>query len=102
MLYRTAAGNLILRHSAASTTGTDWTTLASSAASLDGDKPYATGGFLTTDYPYLYGSPGMTGSDLPDVWALTPAGLLHRLDGTATGISATTSTGKTLTVGAIG
>lgn len=102
MLYRTAAGNLILRHSAASTTGTDWTTLASSAASLDGDKAYATGGFLTTDYPYLYGSPGMTSSDLPDVWALTPAGLLYRLDGTATGISATTSTGKTLTVGAIG
>ncbi|MFC9845293.1 DNRLRE domain-containing protein [Streptomyces sp. NPDC060223] len=102
MLYRTAAGNLILRHSAASATGTDWTTLASSAASLDGDKAYATGGFLTTDYPYLYGSPGMTSTDLPDIWALTPAGLLYRLDGTATGISATTSTGKTLTVGAIG
>jgi hypothetical protein len=102
MLYRTAAGNLWLRHSAASTTGTDWSTLASSAASLDGDQAYATGGFLTTDYPYLYGSPGMTSTDLPDIWALTPAGLLYRLDGTATGISATTSTGKTLTVGAIG
>ncbi|NEA65616.1 FG-GAP-like repeat-containing protein [Streptomyces sp. SID12488] len=102
MLYRTAAGNLWLRHSAASTTGTDWTTLASSDASLDGDSAYATGGFLATTYPYLYGSPGMTGTDLPDVWALTPAGLLYRLDGTATGISATTYTGRTLTVGAIG
>ncbi|NEC87954.1 FG-GAP-like repeat-containing protein [Streptomyces sp. SID12501] len=102
LLYRTAAGNLWLRHSAASTTGTDWTTLASSAASLDGDSAYATGGFLTTTYPYLYGSPGMTSTDLPDIWAITPAGLLYRLDGTATGISATTYTGKTLTVGAIG
>ncbi len=103
MLFRTAAGNLWLRHSAATSAGyTDWSTLASSAASLDGDQAYATGGFTTTDYPYLYGSPGMTGTDLPDVWALTPAGLLYRLDGTATGISATTSTGKTLPIGAIG
>ncbi|MFE9765504.1 DNRLRE domain-containing protein [Streptomyces sp. NPDC005808] len=102
LLYRTAAGSLILRHSAASATGTDWTTLASHAASLNGDQPYATSGFTTTIYPYLYGSPGMTSTDLPDIWALTPAGLLYRLDGTATGIGATTSTGKTLPVGAIG
>ncbi|MFJ8113923.1 FG-GAP-like repeat-containing protein [Streptomyces sp. NPDC096132] len=103
MLFRTSAGNLWLRHSAATSAGyTDWSTLASSAASLDGDQAYATGGFTTTDYPHLYGSPGMTSTDLPDVWALTPAGLLYRLDGTATGISATTSTGKTLPIGAIG
>jgi hypothetical protein len=103
MLYRTAAGNLWLRHSAATTTGaTDWATLASSAVSLDGDDLYAEGGFTTATYPHLYGSPGMTSTDLPDVWALTPAGLLYRLDGTATGINATTSTGKTLPVGAIG
>ncbi|WP_329275229.1 FG-GAP-like repeat-containing protein [Streptomyces sp. NBC_01451] len=103
MIYRTAAGNLWLRHSAATSTGTtDWATLASSAVSLDGDDLYAEGGFTTATYPFLYGSPGMTSTDLPDIWAITPAGLLYRLDGTATGISATTYTGKTLIIGAIG
>ncbi|WP_369037958.1 FG-GAP-like repeat-containing protein [Streptomyces adonidis] len=102
MIYRTATGKLWLRHSAATSTGTtDWATLATSGASLDGDDLYGEG-FTTAVYPFLYGSPGMTSTDLPDIWAITPAGLLYRLDGTATGISATTYTGKTLIVGAIG
>ncbi|MCT9078514.1 DNRLRE domain-containing protein [Streptomyces fulvoviolaceus] len=75
LLYRsTASGNLNLRYGIAdSNGGSTLASLTTAAGSLTGaDTTYATGWTASAmPMPLLYGTPDVTGDDIPDIWTLT-------------------------------
>ncbi|MFI1357469.1 FG-GAP-like repeat-containing protein [Streptomyces sp. NPDC020898] len=97
LTYRTAAGNIQLRKGILGSDGvsTVLTSLGTSAASLDGDDAYASGTMLPADYPLVYGSPDISGDDIPDLLATEKAtGALLMFSGSATTMNATPKTLK--------
>ncbi len=97
LTYRTSAGNIQLRKGILGSDGvsTVLTSLGTSAASLDGDDAYASGTMLPADYPLVYGSPDISGDDIPDLLATQKTtGALLMFSGSATAMNATPKTLK--------
>ncbi|MGP3735660.1 FG-GAP-like repeat-containing protein [Streptomyces sp. GDS52] len=106
LTYRTAAGNIQLRKGILDSDGkgTVLASLGTSAASLDGDRVYASSTWTYAAYPLVYGSPDVTGDGIPDVFATNAAGdlQLHTGTRTALGSASTLRSGSWATVKRMG
>jgi len=94
MVYRSDSGHMLLRKGKpnAAGTGVDLLSLATAAASADGDDgEYAASGWSSTIVPRFFAVPDVTGDAIPDLWAHMSDGSVRLYAGGKTAIGAYTT-----------